>query len=168
MQSDKKINIGKVIGLHGIKGWLKILSFTSPPENIFNYQSLIISNENIEEIFHIENSRKQGKKILIKLDGIDDRTSAESLTQSRIHIFRADLPELSENIYYWEDLLGFNVFNQNNIKLGLVDSFIETGSNDVLIVKDEMKKNILIPFLINKTIKEVDLENKLIIVDWEN
>jgi ribosomal 30S subunit maturation factor RimM len=65
MQSDKKINIGKVIGLHGIKGWLKILSFTSPPENIFNYQSLIISNEDIEEIFHIENSRKQGKKILM-------------------------------------------------------------------------------------------------------
>ena len=168
MQNDKKINIGKIIGLHGIKGWLKILSFTSPPENIFNYQSLIISNEDIEEIFHIENSRKQGKKILIKLDGIDDRTSAESLQQARIHILRADLPELSENTYYWEDLLGFNVFNQNNIKLGLVDSFIETGSNDVLIVKDEMKKNILIPFLINKTIKEVDLENKLIIVDWEN
>ena len=168
MQSDKKINIGKVIGLHGIKGWLKILSFTSPPENIFNYQSLIISNEDIEKIFHIENSRKQGKKILIKFDGIDDRTSAESLYQSRIHIFRADLPELSENTYYWEDLLGFNVFNQNNIKLGLVDSFIETGSNDVLIVTDEMKKNVLIPFLINKTIKEVDLENKLIIVDWEN
>lgn len=167
MQSDKKINIGKIIGSHGIKGWLKILSFTSPPENIFNYQSLIISNENMEEKFNIENSRKQGKKILIKLDGIDDRTSAETLKESKIHILRLDLPELSKDTYYWEDLLGFDVFNQNNIKLGLVDSLIETGSNDVLVVKNEKKKNILIPFLMNKTIKEVNLETKLIIVEWE-
>ena len=168
MQSDKKINIGKIVGLHGIKGWLKIISFSSPPENIFNYQSLIISNEYMEETFHIENSRKQGKKILIKLDGIDDRTSAESLKESKIYIFRLDLPELSEDIYYWEDLLGFNVFNQNNIKLGLVDSFIETGSNDVLVVRSEKTKNILIPFLMNKSIKEVNLESKLIIVEWED
>tara|TARA_B110000438_G_C15625656_1_gene568592 strand:+ start:132 stop:638 length:507 start_codon:yes stop_codon:yes gene_type:complete len=168
MQSDKKIIIGKVIGLHGIKGWLKVLSYTSPPENIFNYQSLIIPNQNMEDIFNIENSRKQGKKILIKLDGIDDRTSAESLKESKIYIFRLDLPELSEDIYYWEDLLGFNVFNQNNIKLGLVDSFIETGSNDVLVVRSEKTKNILIPFLMNKSIKEVNLESKLIIVEWED
>ena len=168
MQNDKKINIGKIIGLHGIKGWLKILSYTSPPENIFNYQSLIISNENMEETFHIENSRKQGKKILIKLDGIDDRTSGESLKESKIQIFRLDLPELSEDTYYWEDLLGFNVFNQNNINLGLVDSFIETGSNDVLVIRNEKKENTLIPFLMNKTIKEVNLETKLIIVEWED
>ena len=168
MQSDKKIIIGKVIGLHGIKGWLKILSYTSPSENIFNYQSLIIHNQNMEDIFNIENSRKQGKKILIKLDGIDDRTSAESLKESKIYIFRLDLPELSEDIYYWEDLLGFNVFNQNNIKLGLVDSFIETGSNDVLVVRSDKTKNILIPFLMNKSIKEVNLESKLIIVEWED
>ena len=63
--------------------------------------------------------------------------------------------------------MGFDVFNQNNIKLGLVDSFIETGSNDVLVVKNEKKKNILIPFLMNKTIKEVNLETKLIIIEWE-
>ena len=168
MQNDKKINIGKIIGLHGIKGWLKILSYTSPPENIFNYQSLIISNENMEETFHIENSRKQGKKILIKLDGIDDRTSGESLKESKIQIFRLDLPELSEDTYYWEDLMGFNVFNQNNINLGLVDSFIETGSNDVLVIRNEKKENTLIPFLMNKTIKEVNLETKLIIVEWED
>ena len=145
MQNDKTINIGKVIGLHGVKGWLKILSFSSPPENIFNYKSLIISNKYINQIFHIEDSRKQGKKILIKLDNIDDRTSAESLKESDIYIQRSDLPQLSEDTYYWEDLLGFNVFNQNNIKIGNVDSFIETGSNDVLIVKTTKNKNILIP-----------------------
>ena len=147
---------------------MDLLQLLDSTKHVHRFKEDVPPRDDIEEIFHIENSRKQGKKILIKLDGIDDRTSAESLQQARIHILRADLPELSENTYYWEDLLGFNVFNQNNIKLGLVDSFIETGSNDVLIVKDEMKKNILIPFLINKTIKEVDLENKLIIVDWEN
>ncbi|MDG2434187.1 MAG: ribosome maturation factor RimM [Gammaproteobacteria bacterium] len=168
MQNDKTINIGKVIGLHGVKGWLKILSFSSPPENIFNYKSLIISNKYINQIFHIEDSRKQGKKILIKLDNIDDRTSAESLKESDIYIQRSDLPQLSEDTYYWEDLLGFNVFNQNNIKIGNVDSFIETGSNDVLIVKTAKNKNILIPFIMNKSIKVVNIESHCITVDWED
>ena len=168
MQNDKTINIGKVIGLHGVKGWLKILSFSSPPENIFNYKSLIISNKYINQIFHIEDSRKQGKKILIKLDNIDDRTSAESLKESDIYIQRSDLPQLSEDTYYWEDLLGFNVFNQNNIKIGNVDSFIETGSNDVLIVKTRKNKNILIPFIMNKSIKVVNIESHYITVDWED
>ncbi|MBT3993940.1 MAG: ribosome maturation factor RimM [Gammaproteobacteria bacterium] len=168
MQNDKTINIGKVIGLHGVKGWLKILSFSSPPENIFNYKSLIISNKYINQIFHIEDSRKQGKKILIKLDNIDDRTSAESLKESDIYIQRSDLPHLSEDTYYWEDLLGFNVFNQNNIKIGNVDSFIETGSNDVLIVKTTKNKNILIPFIMNKSIKVVNIESHYITVDWED
>ena len=168
MQNDKTINIGKVIGLHGVKGWLKILSFSSPPENIFNYKSLIISNKYINQIFHIEDSRKQGKKILIKLDNIDDRTSAESLKESDIYIQRSDLPQLSEDTYYWEDLLGFNVFNQNNIKIGNVDSFIETGSNDVLIVKTTKNKNILIPFIMNKSIKVVNIESYYITVDWED
>lgn len=168
MQNDKTINIGKVIGLHGVKGWLKILSFSSPPENIFNYKSLIISNKYINQIFHIEDSRKQGKKILIKLDNIDDRTSAESLKDSDIYIQRSDLPQLSEDTYYWEDLLGFNVFNQNNIKIGNVDSFIETGSNDVLIVKTAKNKNILIPFIMNKSIKVVNIESHCITVDWED
>lgn len=168
MQNDKTINIGKVIGLHGVKGWLKILSFSSPPENIFNYKSLIISNKYINQIFHIEDSRKQGKKILIKLDNIDDRTSAESLKESDIYIQRSDLPQLSEDTYYWEDLLGFNVFNQNNIKIGNVDSFIETGSNDVLIVKTTKNKNILIPFIMNKSIKVVNTESHYITVDWED
>ena len=168
MQNDKTINIGKVIGLHGVKGWLKILSFSSPPENIFNYKSLIISNKYINQIFHIEDSRKQGKKILIKLDNIDDRTSAESLKESDIYIQRSDLPQLSEDTYYWEDLLGFNVFNQNNIKIGNVDSFIETGSNDVLIVKTPKNKNILIPFIMNKSIKVVNIESHCITVDWED
>ena len=168
MQNDKTINIGKVIGLHGVKGWLKILSFSSPPENIFNYKSLIISNKYINQIFHIEDSRKQGKKILIKLDNIDDRTSAESLKESDIYIQRSDLPQLSEDTYYWEDLLGFNVFNQNNIKIGNVDSFIETGSNDVLIVKTPKNKNILIPFIMNKSIKVVNIESHYITVDWED
>ena len=168
MQNDKTINIGKVIGLHGVKGWLKILSFSSPPENIFNYKSLIISNKYINQIFHIEDSRKQGKKILIKLDNIDDRTSAESLKESDIYIQRSDLPQLSEDTYYWEDLLGFNVFNQNNIKIGNVDSFIETGSNDVLIVKTIKNKNILIPFIMNKSIKVVNIESHCITVDWED
>ena len=168
MQNDKTINIGKVIGLHGVKGWLKILSFSSPPENIFNYKSLIISNKYINQIFHIEDSRKQGKKILIKLDNIDDRTSAESLEESDIYIQRSDLPQLSEDTYYWEDLLGFNVFNQNNIKIGNVDSFIETGSNDVLIVKTTKNKNILIPFIMNKSIKVVNIESHYITVDWED
>ena len=168
MQNDKTINIGKVIGLHGVKGWLKILSFSSPPENIFNYKSLIISNKYINQIFHIEDSRKQGKKILIKLDNIDDRTSAESLKESDIYIQRSDLPQLSVDTYYWEDLLGFNVFNQNNIKIGNVDSFIETGSNDVLIVKTPKNKNILIPFIMNKSIKVVNIESHYITVDWED
>ena len=164
--NDKKILIGKIIGLHGIKGWLKIISFSSPPENIFKYSSIILTNNNIEDVFHIENTRKQGKKILIKLKGIDDRTLAEKYKESTIEINRSDLPDLSEGIYYWEDLIGCEVLNESKKKIGLVDSFLETGSNDVLIIETNSKKKVLIPFIINESIKEVNLDDKLIIVEW--
>ena len=109
MEDDKKIYLGKITGVHGIKGWLKIQSFSSPPENILNYPSWIINNQGEEELYSIEQGRKQNNKIVVKLEKIDDRNTAESLINSKIQILRSDLPKLSNENYYWSDLVGLSV-----------------------------------------------------------
>ena len=100
MEDDKKIYLGKITGVHGIKGWLKIQSFSSPPENILNYPSWIINNKGEEDFYSIEQGRKQNNKIVVKLEKIDDRNTAESLINSKIQILRSDLPKLSNKNYY--------------------------------------------------------------------
>ena len=166
MEDDKKIYLGKITGVHGIKGWLKIQSFSSPLENILNYPLWIINNRGQEGFYSVEQGRKHSNKIIVKLEKIDDRTKAEYLINSKIKIRRSELPKLSNESHYWSDLEGLSVLNSEEKLIGIVDSLIETGANDVMVVNTTKDNRILIPFVMHEIIKEVSIELNYVKVDW--
>ena len=166
MENDKKILLGKITGVHGIKGWLKIQSFSSPPENILEYPSWIINNHGEEDSYSIERGRKHHNKIIVKLEKIDDRTIAESLINSKIQILRSDLPKLPNENYYWSDLVGLSVLNSEEKVIGKIESLIETGANDVMVINNAKDERVLVPFVMHEIIKEVNVKLKYIKIDW--
>ncbi len=166
MKSDKKIHLGKITGAHGVKGWLKIISFTSPPENIIQYSSWIIHKVGKEQVYTVVEGKQSNNKIIIKLRNIDDRTQAENLKDSEIKIMRSELPNLGDQKYYWSDLERLKVINIDQESIGIVDSLFETGANDVLVVNGKNNKRILIPFVLDEIIKEVNINLGYIKVDW--
>ena len=166
MKSGKKILVGKISNPHGIKGWVKVISFTDPIENILSYKKWTISDNETEKTYCLEDSRIQGNKIVIKLEGVNNRDDADLLKNLQIEINRSDLPELEENSYYWEDLVDFNVIDIKGNPVGKVDSLFRTGSNDVLVIIDETKERLLVPFIMEEVIKYVDLAKELISIDW--
>ena len=166
MKDDKKIYLGKITGAHGIKGWLKIQSFSSPPENILNYPQWIINNQGEEECYSVEQGRKQNNKIVVKLEKIDDRNTAESLINSKIQILRSDLPKLSNENYYWSDLVGLSVLNSEEKVIGRIESLIETKANDIMVINTSKDERVLVPFVMHEIIKEVNLELNYVKIDW--
>ena len=161
------IVIGKIVGVHGIKGWLKILSFTRPRQNIFDYGSwLVKQSEEWQEIQLLE-GKPQGKGLVASLEGITDRDEAMALVSSEIAIDRDQLPEPKEGEFYWHDLINMQVINQQNEVLGVVKELLETGANDVLVVGAD-KQRYLIPYVKDVYIKDVDTEQGVIQVDWQS
>tara|TARA_E500000331_G_C17250751_1_gene711011 strand:+ start:130 stop:642 length:513 start_codon:yes stop_codon:yes gene_type:complete len=166
MNDQEKVVIGQVSSPHGIKGWLKILSYTDPVDNICSYESIFLKKEHEYLPYDIEDYSFSGKIIRAKLAGVDDRNQSEELVKCLICVNRRDLPELSPDSYYWRDLIGFAVNSEDNVNLGILDSFFETGSNDVMIVISSNKNRILIPYINDEVVKKVDLKKKIILVDW--
>tara|TARA_Y100000780_G_C13512919_1_gene350662 strand:+ start:125 stop:637 length:513 start_codon:yes stop_codon:yes gene_type:complete len=166
MKSGKKILVGKISNPHGIKGWVKVISFTDPIENILSYKKWTLSDNETEKACQLEDSRIQGNKIVIKLEGVNDRDDADLLKNLQIKVNRFDLPKLDENSYYWGDLIDFNVIDIKGKHVGKVDSLFSTGSNDVLVIIDEAKERLLVPFIMEEVIKCVDLAKELISIDW--
>ena len=104
-----------------------------------------------------------GKNILLKLDKTSDRESASKYINTDLVIDRTNLPELPHGRYYWNDLEGMQVKNIHGDSLGLISHMIETGSNDVMVLSDDR----LIPFVLNDVVKEVDMKNRIMIVEWD-
>ena len=163
-QDPKWVTLGRVSGLFGVRGWVKVYSHTSPRENILDYSSWHLSGENGIKAFELEQGKVQGKGIVAKLAGYDDRDQAAGLVGMDILIKRDDLPKAGPGEYYWTDLEGLQVITCENQALGKVDYLFETGSNDVMVLKGDRRR--LVPFIDN-VIKEVDLDAGVITVDWD-
>lgn len=164
--TQQKVILGKISGVHGIQGWLKVYSYTRPPENIFRYGNWRLQGETpVQNSYTVTEHKLQGKKILVKLEGVNDRNHAEQLAGLEIVIAPDALPVL-DNEYYWRDLIGIKVLDTQGTELGQVTDMMETGSNDVLLLQDSSGKSLAIPWL-PEVVKEVDLEQSLLIADWE-
>jgi len=162
---SRQLLIGKITGAHGIKGWVKVYSFTDPVENIVEYLPWDLTlNGQIVQMDALE-GRLQGKGLVVRLDGIDDRNAAEALKGAEIYIDRERLPELAEDEFYWDDLIGLNVIDQNEVALGKVDQILDTGANDVLVIKGEQRH--LIPYVTGDVVKSVDVDAGVIHVEWQ-
>lgn len=165
------IVIGHLSEPYGIHGWLHLLSNAVPPDNIFNYKTWQIEQNNQRITLALEAHKPHGNHFVVKLKNCNDRDYALQFRNKNIFIPRTDLPLLKNNEYYWADLIGLHVENTNGESFGIIDYLFETGANDV-IVTNKMENNTTftkqyyIPYLSN-VIQLVDLEKKIMIVDWE-
>ncbi|HIF54360.1 MAG: ribosome maturation factor RimM [Methylococcales bacterium] len=166
MSDSELLKVGEISGVFGIKGWVKIYSLTDPRENILNYSPWVLKKGNDSKRVHVVNGKRQGKSVVVCLEGVDDRDVASSFCGWEILIEKSQLPKSANGEFYWADLVGLRVETESGIALGVVDHLIETGANDVLVVKDDERER-LVPFLHEQTIKKIDLEQKLMIVDWD-
>jgi 16S rRNA processing protein RimM len=160
------LNVGQVSGVFGVKGWVKVYSFTDPRENILQYSPWILQKNSKTQEVKLLGGRRQGNLVIAELQGISDRDLAAELMGADILIRKQQLPKASDGEYYWADLIGLEVRNQEGCKLGKVDHLLETCANDVLVVVDGDLER-LIPFLQQSTILKIDLDDGLIIVDWD-
>lgn len=170
-KQDDLIVVGKFGSSYGIRGWLKVISFTDNSESIFDYKPWMIKVKGEWIEFSVE-SWKRHKGLVCKLEGLDVREDAQAFTNAEIAVSAAVLPELSEEEFYWRELFGMQVFTTKGYGLGEVVDLLETGSNDVLVVKANLKdafgkKERLIPFLDEQVIKSVDRTAQRIEVDWD-
>lgn len=166
-QAFQPLIVGKLNGASGIKGWVKVYSYTDPKENILNYSPWYLKLNGQWQQVSIINGREQGKTVVVQLEGCDDRNTAESYRGVEIAIEQSQLPQLEEGEYYWRDLIGLAVVNLAGEELGTVKKMMETGANDVLVVKTASKEELLIPYVPEYSVIKVDLESKQITVDWE-
>jgi 16S rRNA processing protein RimM len=165
LQDKKYLNVGKITGAFGIKGWIKVFSFTDPKENILDYAPWILKKDAKTRQVEVIEGNVQGKFVVALVTGVNDRDMASELAGWEVLIDQDQLPEPEPDEYYWSDLIGLQVETVQGEILGVVDSLIETGANDVIIVAGERQR--AIPFIQGQSIVNIDLDAKKIIVDWD-
>ncbi|MDH2924764.1 16S rRNA processing protein RimM [Nicoletella semolina] len=171
--SEQKLEVvGKLGATYGIRGWLRLYSSTEIAESIFDYLPWFLKIKGKWQAVELESWRYHNNDLIVKLKGTDDREAAQLLTNAEIGVALSVFPTLDEGDYYWHDLIGCQVVNVDGYTMGLVSELMETGSNDVLVVrataKDAFgKQERLIPFLYEQVVKRVDLTTKTITVDWD-
>lgn len=171
-QITNPVVLGKIGSTYGIRGWLRVFSSTEESESIFDYQPWFIKQGSQWRHIELDGWKRHNQELVIKLKGIDDRDIAHALTNCEIVVDESQLPALSEGEYYWKDLMGCQIVTDQNYDLGKVIDMMETGSNDVMVIKANLKdafgmKERLIPYLDGQVIKKVDLATKVITVDWD-
>ncbi|MEA1048569.1 ribosome maturation factor RimM [Lamprobacter modestohalophilus] len=159
--APNRIVLGRILGVYGVRGWLKIFSETSPLENIFSYSPWLIDGDEQQVVTW----RNHGKGLVAQLHGYDDRDHARTLTGKSISIRRDQLPPPSPDEFYWIDLQGLQVETREGISLGQVSHLIETGANDVIVVRGERER--LLPFVWGQFVLDVDFEAGRLLVDWD-
>jgi 16S rRNA processing protein RimM len=157
------ICVGRILGAQGVKGLVRIFSNTSPRENIVNYSPWYIEQGPLRKQVAVT-GRLQGRNVVARLDGIEDRSQAEALSGCQIFINPEQLPALEAGDYYWSDLVGLAVETLQGEPLGVIASMMETGADDVMVLSGERER--LVPFVVDEIVKEVDLDKRRLVVDW--
>ena len=166
-QSGRRVLIGRIVGLYGVQGWLKIESWAEPRMRIFDYQPWLLSAAvGGETQIAGAKGRTQGKGIVAQLPGVDDREQAAVLIGSDIHVDRAQLPAPAEGEYYWVDLEGLEVVTTEGVLLGRVTHLFATGANDVVVIRDGERER-LVPYVMGSYVRSVDLSAGRMVVDWD-
>jgi len=166
LKLDKPVILGHISGVYGVKGWVRVFSETSEREGIIKYKNWFLSRDGINwESRKLINGRAQGKGVVVQLAGCDDRDVAATMIDLKIAIEQTDLPPTKEGEYYWSDLEGLVVSTIEGVELGSVSHLFETGANAVVVVKGDKER--LIPYLMGQVIKKINLEENLMMVDWD-
>jgi 16S rRNA processing protein RimM len=157
--------LGRISGVFGVKGWVRVFSHTDPREAILEYQSWLLKIGDNWQPVTVEDGKPHGKSVIAKLADVGDRDAAAELVDVIIGVSREELPELQAGEFYWVDLEGLQVVHRDGRSLGRVAYVMATGANDVLVVNGD--REYLIPFVKDEVILDVDLVKGVINVDWE-
>jgi 16S rRNA processing protein RimM len=155
--------MGRITVPFGVKGWVKIHPFTQTPESLLAYPKWWIGNGPDWRELQVEKAEVHGASVAAKIEGCDDRDAAALYRGRELAIPRDAFPAAGENEYYWADLIGLEVVNEQDERFGTVTEMFNTGPNDVLVVVGDKER--LIPFL-ESVVKQVDLQGRVIRVDW--
>lgn len=164
-RSERIIRLGQITGAHGVKGWVGVRSYTEPRTNLFEYRRWLLEQDDQLRTVAVEALQESGRKLIAKLQGIDDRETAAALAGAGIGVRRRDMPAPSPGEYYWADLEGLAVLSLSGQPLGTVDRLLATGANDVLVLEGPDQH--MIPFIEGDTVHRVDLDAGEIVVDWD-
>jgi 16S rRNA processing protein RimM len=160
----KLVTLGRISGTYGVRGWVKVHSYTEPRANIVGFAAWIVRQRGGERTVEVEDGRAQGANVVAKLRGVDDRDEARELIGAEVAVERSALPKCEPGEYYWTDLEGLAVVTPAGEALGTVDHLLATGGHDVLVLAGRPRR--MIPFVRGAVIRSVDLETGVIVADW--
>lgn len=173
-QKANLINVGRITAVYGIKGWVKVHSYTEPQDNLFEYHPWFLKTAHGVKEIEIDEARPHGDAFVAHIVGVDDRDLAAQFTAADIAIERDMLAELEEGEFYWDQLIGLVVFTEQageRTRLGVVSKLMETGANDVLVIQGDDKsidkRERLIPYVPGQFVVSVDLSAGEMLVDWD-
>jgi len=165
MSAREMVVMGRISGLFGVRGWLKVYSYTEPRKGILDYSPWFIKRGGEWKAHELQGGHPQGKGIVVHLRGFDDRDQAAQLLGFDIAVRRDQLPKLTSGEYYWTDLEGLRVETLDGVELGRISHLFETGANDVIVVQGD--REYLIPYTWGIAVRKVDLAAGLMVVDWD-
>jgi 16S rRNA processing protein RimM len=157
--------LGRISGLFGVKGWVRVFSYTEPREAVLQYKGLLLGRDGDWQPTEVAEGQRHGKSVILRLKGCDDRDQAAALVGSEFAAMRSEMPEPEDGHYYWSDLIGLLVVHRDGTEFGTVKDILETGAHDVMVVQGEQER--LIPFVFEEIVISVDLDEKRISVDWD-
>lgn len=164
MQAQDVVIVGRIGRPHGVHGWVRITSYTDPPDNLLGYRPWLLEDHERWRFVEPEAVQKHRNGFVVRLPGVNDRTAAARLAGRHVAVARAALPQLQDGEFYWRDLEGLNV-RRCGVELGTVDHLLETGATPVLVVRDG-DREILIPF-VGEHVADVNLAAGRIDVTWQ-
>ncbi|MCW7553371.1 ribosome maturation factor RimM [Endozoicomonas gorgoniicola] len=169
------VTLGKITAVYGIKGWVKVYSHTDPMTNILDYKHWILDHNGRQQTIEVDQGRRQAKGLVAHIAGCDDRDIARQYCGAEIKVHASELPEAADDEIYWHELEGLNVITRSDagedLLLGRVSHLMETGANDVLVIRPCRgsidKSERLVPWLVDQVIEEVNPEAGFIRIDWD-
>lgn len=159
----KYLEIGQIVNTFGIKGMVKVKPFTDNIERFSNLEKIYIKNKSGQTEYKIQEVKYHKNMVLIKFEGIENPEQADLLRNSYLIVDRETEEPLEAGRYYIVDMIGLDVFTDDNECLGKLEDIYNTGSNDIYVVKNELGKQVLLP-AIEDVIKNIDMDNKKVIV----
>ena len=164
--NERRILLGRIVGAFGIRGQIKIESWTEPRDAIFRYQPWILRDaQGNERLFDGARGKESGKHLVANFPEVTDRDVVEAMRGTDIYVLRSALPPPKAGEFYWIDLEGFRVVNVEGVDFGTVSHLFSTGANDVLFVRGDRER--MVPFVEPDFVKSIDFDGGLITVDWD-
>lgn len=166
--ADETLVVGELAGAHGVRGWVKLKSFTDPAENLVHYANwrLLLPGPGAatgSREVRLAEWRWHSERLIGRLEGIADRDAAAALTGAQVTVPRSELPAPSDG-WYWADLMGYEVHNLEGVVLGRLRDVMDNGAQDIMVVAGTRER--LIPFVRGPVVHGVEEAQRRILVDW--